>query len=137
MLHFSLEHAVHIAAHAFSAYLEPVEGRELTEWAAPLPGELPVKTQFLGQDFVQAHFAAIIHVTVLHVIIPEVRGLIWSFLLSAKICRRHAAACWFEHRPHAAPAMQCSHLTLPVKPLASIMHNVYLTRTGIYGCDGM
>jgi hypothetical protein len=62
---FSLRDAVHIAAHAFSAYLEPVEGQDLIEHTLPLPGQESVKTQFFGPDFVQRHFLAAVHVTVL------------------------------------------------------------------------
>jgi hypothetical protein len=56
---FNLEKAIHVAAHAFSAYLEPVEGKELVELSVPrCTGAEAVKTQFFGATFVQSHFRA-------------------------------------------------------------------------------
>ena len=75
---FNLEHAVHVAAHAFSAYLEPVAGQELTEFSVPLPEQDSVKTQFFGAAFVRRHFCAALRVTVLRaegLVVAEVRLL--------------------------------------------------------------
>lgn len=72
---FNLEKAIHVAAHAFSAYLEPVEGKELVEFSAPrCTGAEGVKTQFFGATFVQSHFRAALRLSVVRAALVSVDG---------------------------------------------------------------
>lgn len=64
---FNLQHAVHVAAYAFSAYLEPVEARALHELSpdnAAAAGGLGTETQYFSRRFITDHFEAAVTITV-------------------------------------------------------------------------
>jgi hypothetical protein len=65
---FNVQNAVHIAYHAFSAYLEPVEGRQLQELSPDnsiFLGGSGTKKQFFSRNFLRQHYQAAVTVSAL------------------------------------------------------------------------